>query len=430
MHILNLYRLTCFEFGTSVIFKKISQSMLNMVSPNKKIKIDEEHVETSNISADNSNKTDVENVGSVTQELLRNPAILSVLQDKVNSIAGRSSGYIESLPGHVKRRIDALKNIQIEATDIEAKFYEEFHQLKSKYHELYLPLYERRNKIINGTYEPTENECKLPTIEDKKEKEEMPSPGKEKAKQEAKDTKSNIDGKDEPRTRLDMKGIPEFWLTIFKNVDILRDMIQEHDEPVLTKLSDIKISYNEGPLNPMGCKLHFYFEPNEYFTNSVLTKEYEMKCIPSKANPYTFEGPEIVKCKGCTIDWKDGKNLTLLTRVATDDEDSELNTEKPNTGSFFTFFNPPQIPDVNETEIDTETQDVLEQDFEVENYLRERIIPRAVLFFTGEALQDDDDNEDDDDEVTDEDECDDEEDPDWDPSKHKGSATPQDCKQQ
>ncbi len=44
-------------------------------------------------------------------------------------------------------------------------------------------------------------------------------------------------------------GVPEFWLTIFKNVDMLSDMIQEHDEPILKHLQDIKVKFSQS--NPM-----------------------------------------------------------------------------------------------------------------------------------------------------------------------------------
>ena len=92
----------------------------------------------------------------------------------------------------------------------------------------------------------------------------------------------------------DMKGVPEFWLTIFKNVDLLADMMQEHDEPILKHLTDIKVHYKE---SPMGFVLEFFFSPNEYFENAVLTKSYEMKCAPEEDDPFEFEGPEIWKCK-------------------------------------------------------------------------------------------------------------------------------------
>lgn len=41
----------------------------------------------------------------------------------------------------------------------------------------------------------------------------------------------------------DIKGIPDFWLTIFKNVGTLAEMVQEHDEPILKHLNDIKVNF-------------------------------------------------------------------------------------------------------------------------------------------------------------------------------------------
>lgn len=40
--------------------------------------------------------------------------------------------------------------------------------------------------------------------------------------------------------------------------------------------------------------------------------------------------------------------------------------------------------------MDEDTQALLTADFEIGHYIRERIVPRAVLFFTGEALDDED----------------------------------------
>jgi nucleosome assembly protein 1-like 1 len=47
------------------------------------------------------------------------------------------------------------------------------------------------------------------------------------------------------------KGIPGFWLTIFKNVDMLAEMIQPHDEPILNHLQEIKVEFKEK--DPMVC---------------------------------------------------------------------------------------------------------------------------------------------------------------------------------
>jgi nucleosome assembly protein 1-like 1 len=366
---------------------------------------------------------------AVTKEMLKNPALLSALQGKLDSMAGTTSGYIESLPPAVKRRIKSLKKLQLETTKIEAKFYEEVHQLECKYHEHYTPLYEKRAQISKGTYEPTEAECDWPSED---EDEELADEIKDKVKLDG-EKKDEEKKDDEPPP----KGIPEFWLTIFKNVDMLQEMVQEHDEPVLAALTDVKVTFSDGSnqSSPMGFKLHFYFEPNEYFTNSELTKEYEMKCAPPEGDPFSFDGPEIYRCKGCAINWKQGKNLTVKTVKKKQKHKSKGNvrtiTKQVKNDSFFNFFDPPPLPEDPEAEVDAETQELLTADFEIGHYIRERIIPRAVLFFTGEALEEDDYDEEEEEEGSDGEEGEDEEDdPDFDPSKVKGGENPQECKQQ
>ena len=92
---------------------------------------------------------------------------------------------------------------------------------------------------------------------------------------------------DEANKNEDVKGIPSFWLTIFKNVEMLAEMVQEADEPVLESLTDITVTFSEK--DPMGFTLHFHFAPNQFFTNSILTKCYEMKCEPPEDDPFSFE---------------------------------------------------------------------------------------------------------------------------------------------
>lgn len=48
-----------------------------------------------------------------------------------------------SLPPNVRRRIRALRTLQKEFVDIEAKFYSEVHALECKYEKLYKPLFEK-----------------------------------------------------------------------------------------------------------------------------------------------------------------------------------------------------------------------------------------------------------------------------------------------
>merc|ERR1719414_2533801 len=106
------------------------------------------------------------------------------------------------------------------------------------------------------------------------------------------------------------KGVPEFWLHIFRQVDTLSEMLQEHDEPIVRHLEDIKVKYSD-PGKPMSFELEFLFSENDYFTNKSLSKVYMMRAEPDEADPLSFEGPEIIKCTGCKIDWKKGKDVTV-----------------------------------------------------------------------------------------------------------------------
>ena len=104
-----------------------------------------------------------------------------------------------------------------------------------------------------------------------------------------------------------------------------------------------------------------------------------MKCKPDEEDPFGFEGPEIYKCKGCTINWKSGKNVTVKTVKKKQKHKSKGNvrtiTKTVKNDSFFNFFDPPAIPDDPEAEVDAETQELLTADFE----LGHRTQSRALL---------------------------------------------------
>ncbi|KAL7647993.1 UNVERIFIED_CONTAM: hypothetical protein RMT77_001609 [Armadillidium vulgare] len=370
----------------------------------------------------------------LVDKLMKDPQVLAALQTKLRRFLGTPSNYINSLPKVVKQRIKSLKKLQLEFTEYEAQFYKEVHELEVKYDSLHQKLYEKRKTILNGEYEPTEDECDYPSSEDEEEEQEDKELCKEL------EEKAKVEEKEETKYHNydeNTKGIPEFWLTIFKNVDLLAEMVQDYDEPILSHLQDIKLKFHD---NPMGFSLEFHFSENEYFTNKVLTKYYEMKCEPDKDDPFSFEGPEIIKCKGCTIDWKKGKNVTVKTIKKKQKHKSRgavrTITKTVQNDSFFNFFSPSPVPDDPEEEMDEDTQALLTADFEIGHYIRERIVPRAVLFFTGEAL-DDEDYEEEGEEEGEEgegEEEDEDDDPDYDPTKDKDAKTAAqqqtECKQQ
>ena len=67
--------------------------------------------------------------------------------------------------------------------------------------------------------------------------------------------------------------------------------------------------------------------------------------------------------------------------------------------TLFNFFAPPEVPESGDLDDDSEA--ILAADFEI-GHIHERIIPRSVLYFTGEAIEDDDDEYDEEGEEVDE----------------------------
>ncbi|KAL8138567.1 hypothetical protein V2J09_004568 [Rumex salicifolius] len=204
------------------------------------------------------------------------------------------------------------------------------------------------------------------------------------------------------------KGVPSFWMNAMKTHEVLAEEITERDEGALQYLKDIKWCRVE---NPKGFKLEFFFNENPYFKNSLLTKTYHM---------IDEDEPILEKAIGTEIEWHPGKCLTqkiLKKKPKKGSKNAKPITKTETCESFFNFFSPPQVPE-DDDDIDEdmaeELQNQMEQDYEVGSTIRDKIIPHAVSWFTGEAAQDefeamDDDDEDDDE---DEEEDDDEEDED------------------
>ena len=105
-----------------------------------------------------------------------------------------------------------------------------------------------------------------------------------------------------------------------QNCESLSEIIQTHDTPVLKFLTDIRIiSTLPAPAQRaalqdehLDFRIDFEFcDENPFFENKILTKEYFLKCEPDLNLPFTFEGPEVVTCRGCKIHWRKGKNITL-----------------------------------------------------------------------------------------------------------------------
>ncbi|PWZ17302.1 Nucleosome assembly protein [Zea mays] len=278
--------------------------------------------------------------------------LVNALKDKLQSLAGQHADVLETLSANVRKRVEFLREIQSQHDEIEAKFFEERAALEAKYQKLYEPLYTKRYEIVNG-------EVEVDGVSD-----------------------DTAEGK-EPVA----KGVPEFWLTAMKTNEVLIE-------------------------DPKGFKLDFFFDTNPFIKNSVLTKTYHM-----------VDEDDLIleKAIRTEIEWYPGKNLTqkiLKKKPKKGSKNTKLITKTEDCESFFNFFDPPQVPEDDE-DIDEDTaeelQGQMEHDYDIGTTIRDKIIPHAVSWFTGEAVQgedfanlgdddDDDEDEDDDDEEEDEDE--------------------------
>jgi nucleosome assembly protein 1-like 1 len=214
----------------------------------------------------------------------QNPQLVSMIQGKLGSLVGRSSGYVESLPAPVRRRVAGLKGVQKEHSKLEAEFQEEVLELEKKYFAKFTPLYEKRAKIVNGQSEPTEAEIKA---------------GEEDEDEE--DKKESTDKKEESTEKV--SGIPEFWLSAMKNQISLAEMITERDEAALKDLTDIRMEYLDKP----GFRLIFDFADNDFFTNKSISKTYFYQTESGYGGDFIYDHAE-----GDKIDWKSGKDLTVI----------------------------------------------------------------------------------------------------------------------
>ncbi|XP_010541072.1 PREDICTED: nucleosome assembly protein 1;2-like isoform X1 [Tarenaya hassleriana] len=335
-----------------------------------------------------SNDKDSLNMGDLAAALNDEDraGLVNALKNKLQNLAGQHSDVLENLTPKVRKRVEALREIQNQYDELEAKFLEERAALEAKYQKLYQPLYTKRYEIVNGVVEVevTPEEIKAEQGEDKA---------------------AEAD-----------KGVPDFWLIALKNNDVITEEITERDEGALKYLKDIKWSRVE---EPKGFKLEFFFDQNPYFKNNVLTKTYHM---------IDEDEPILEKAMGTDIEWYPGKCLTqkiLKKKPKKGSKNTKPITKTADCESFFNFFNPPEVPD-DEEDLDDdmadELQSELEHDYDIGSTIKDKIIPHAVSWFTGEAVQVDElDMEDDDDDDIDED--DDEEDEDEDEDDDEGKKS-------
>lgn len=217
----------------------------------------------------------------------QNPKLVQMIQGRLGSLIGRSSGYIESLPPAVRRRVAGLRAFQQQHSKLEDEFQKEVLELEKKYFAKFTPLYEKRAAIVNGKAEPSEEEVKAGDNENGQ----LNTEGAAEA-----DTQKTTENSDS------VVGIPEFWLSAMKNQTTLAEMITDRDEAALRHLVDIRMEYLDKP----GFRLIFEFAENEFFSNTTITKTYFYQNESGYGGDFIYDHAE-----GDKIDWFPGKDLTV-----------------------------------------------------------------------------------------------------------------------
>ncbi|KAJ7147570.1 nucleosome assembly protein [Mycena crocata] len=371
-------------------------------------------------------------------------AMLGMVHGKLAGLVGRSSGYIEALPLPVKRSVAGLKGVQVAQTELQNQYKRECLELERKYLELQKPLYARRHAIISGAAAVTDEEI---------------AAGEAQAAKDDEDYTPLADIADDA----DIKGIPDFWLTALRNHPGLAELITDRDAEALAHLTDVTLAYlpKDGEFaGKPGFTLTFHWAAaaNPFFTNETLSKTYIYQEEVGYSGDFVYD-----RAVGSDIAWKEEKDLTREWEIK---KQRNKNTNRTRlirkshpTASFFNFFAPPVMPSdetIESGEIDPEDleeiEERLEVDYQVGEDLKEKIIPRAIDYFTGKALEyemidsdedDDDDFDDLEDDDEDEGEFDEDSDSDGDvparrrgPPKGRGASgananvNPEECKQQ
>ncbi|KAH3745740.1 nucleosome assembly protein [Pelomyxa schiedti] len=310
--------------------------------------------------------------------------------------------FLTSLHPFVQRRIHALQCLRRGHLALRRQYNEEVAALMERYQPYLDQLYDQRTALISGTREPTEEECTGHTL-----------------------CTTNEDFPGHPGA--EMKGVPLFWYNALANNPILRRKteLNEDDAQVLIHLIDIRGhplprvhgTLEDKPVVQSGFRLDFHFAPNEFFSETVLSRTYHIH--------ENEEGFDVLDTSdGTAPTWAKGKNMTRR-RILVRTKDRRTKRVWRPCLSFFRFFTPPEFREdedmTNEEEWDL--QKAVLEDFEVGTEIYNEICPNSVEWFTGEkdpgdedddnadddGNEDDSDNEENEDEDEDDDEDEDEE---------------------
>ena len=255
---------------------------------------------------------------------------------------------------NLKKKLVAIKKLVCERMQLENDFKKEHNKLEAKYDKLYQPIYEKRRRIIDGTEKPNFEEIKDKLNELKI------------SEEEAKNEKE--------------KGIPEFWGKCLENSPDVQPLT-EKDKKILKKLIDLKCESQENG----NFTLIFTFEPNDYFTNTELRKEFILD-----------EECEIKKIKCNEIDWKSDEvnpTIEIKKKKMKNKKTKEIKTitKRESVPSFFGTFKDMEKKEESKNNKEDEEEEEEEDEMTIDEHydmglqFKEEIIPYAIEYYLGIA---------------------------------------------
>lgn len=297
-----------------------------------------------------------------------------------------------------RRKVYALKGLLAKHRELRRQFKEEMYALELKFLAEDKLEWEDRRKIVAGERDVTAEEIAAATAEQKESTvEEIPSSDDEKEDgKKRKGVKVVTPAEEQAKSAVQAAGesqqggIPDFWLTAMKNNEVLEGMISERDEAALRFLQHIDTDYIDADPRK-GFTLTFHFAKNEFFTNTTLTKKYFMLNDETTADD---DDQTLDKIEGCEIDWTaPEKKLTVIIKQKKQRHKSgkgvRIVQREEKCQSFFNFFTAPVEPEDEDEEDEEELpyEEALEMDYEAGLAFRQSLVPRAVHYYSGKAIE-------------------------------------------
>ena len=239
---------------------------------------------------------------------------------------------IGQMPKEVQNRFKALKVLSDKRSAIADQFDQEIKVIEAKIAALKQPLYDQRQKIIEGeltefaefrekfeaTHKQLEAECaKIVTKkEGEKEEEELKAVDVEHLKGQS--------------------GVPDFWFRAMKNCQMVFDLVKEKDEEILKHLKHVETKRSD---EPKMLTVSFHFGKNEFFAHEVL----------SLTLHYKGDDNEVSKIEGTQIVWAEGKDPTKK-KVKKKQKNKKTNETRTivktvEDESFFNVFQNIEVPE-------------------------------------------------------------------------------------